>query len=62
MLLGTLGTTLFRNTLPGKSVTRAGKGTIKASQDFWCHPILWLILKYKDIIKINPNLMVLFEK
>ena len=45
MFLGTLGAALLANTLPGKCVIRAGKNTTRAKQDFWRHPILWLILK-----------------
>ena len=41
MLLGTLGTSLLGNLL-------TGKGTIGVGEMFWCHPMLWLILKYKN--------------
>ena len=34
MLLGTLGASLLRNLLIGKSTIRASEGTIRAAQDF----------------------------
>ena len=34
MLLGTLATSLLPNVLAGNGVIRAGKGTVKAGQDF----------------------------
>ena len=34
MLLGTLGASLLGNLLTGKAVTRAGKRSIRAGQDF----------------------------
>ena len=34
MLLGTLGASLLGDLLTGKSVTRAGEGTIRAGQNF----------------------------
>ena len=37
MLLGTLGASLLGNLLIGKGIIRAGKGTIRAAQDFYCH-------------------------
>ena len=50
MLVSLLGTSLL-----GYLV--AGKGTIKIDQNFWCRLILYQILKYKNVIKINLNLM-----
>ena len=55
MLLGALDASLSGNLFTGKVVPAgdgaiwAGKGTIRG-QDFECCLILWLILKYKDII------------
>ena len=43
--------------LSKKDVWRAGKGTIRASQNFKCDLILGRILKYKNIIKTNQNLI-----
>ena len=40
MLLGTLGDSLLGNLLTGKSTNRAGEGTVRAGQDFWCRLIL----------------------
>ena len=40
MLLGTLGASLLGNLLTGKWRIRAGEGTIRAGQYFWCHLIL----------------------
>ena len=36
MLLGILGTILLGNLLKSKGTIRAGRGTIKAGQYFWC--------------------------
>ena len=44
MLLGTLGASFSGNLL-------AGKGTVRASQDFLCCLILQQIFKYKGITK-----------
>ena len=41
-----------------RGVVRAGESTIKASQNFSCLLVLQIILKYKNIIKTNLNLMV----
>ena len=38
--LGTLGARLIGNLLTAKGAIRAGKGTIRAGQNFWCHVIL----------------------
>ena len=40
MLLGTLGTSLLRNIITGKGTIWAGKETIRAGENFECHPIL----------------------
>ena len=40
MLLGKLGARLIGNLLTAKGAIRAGKGTIRAGQNFWCHVIL----------------------
>ena len=48
MLLGTLGSSLLGNTLSGVlrgGIIRAAEGTLKASGNFWCHFILYLILR-----------------
>ena len=42
----------------GERTIGAGESTIKASQNFSCLLVLQLILKYKNIIKTNLNLMV----
>ena len=68
MLLGTLGASLLRNTLAGKGTVRAGYGNKRQekvrsgydSKNFQSCLILLLTLKYKGIIRLNPNLMVLF--
>ena len=64
-----LGTSLLGNILAGKGaiamnqgrgVNRAGEGVIRAGygikMDFKCRLILWLILKYKNIIRMNLDL------
>ena len=58
MLLGILGASLLEDLLTGKCTTRAGESTIRADQDFQCH----LILKYKSIIKTNPNFVVFTQE
>ena len=40
MLLGTCIASLLENLLTGKGTNRAGKGTVRASHDFWCRVIL----------------------
>ena len=40
ILLGTLGASLSGNLLTGKGTTKAGEGTVRASQDFECCLIL----------------------
>ena len=55
MLLGTLGASLLRNLL-GKEVIRVCVGAQRAGEDFYCHLIIWLILKCKSFTKINLNL------
>ena len=39
MLLDTLGASLLRNLLTGKSSIRAGEDTVLTGQDFWCRLI-----------------------
>ena len=67
MLLGTLGASLLGNMLAGKGIAsgsgnKKGKGIVSAGHgkewDFYFRHILWQIFKYKDIIKINQDLMV----
>ena len=60
MLLGSLSASLLGNLLTGKGTIRAGEGTIRAGQDFYL--IIWKILKYKSIIKMNLNLMVFIQE
>ena len=52
MLLGTSGISLLGNLLAGKGTIRSGEGIIRADKNFnKC-------LNYKNIIKMNLNLMV----
>ena len=44
---------------PGKGVIWAGERTIKGDQGLQCRLIIFVILKYKTIIKTNLNLIVL---
>ena len=46
----------------GQRVVWAYEATITAGQDFQCCLILWLILKIKDIFKMNLNLMLFIQK
>ena len=55
MLLGKLGVSLLGNLLTGKGTNRAGEGTIRPGQSFYCQIILLQTLKYKSIIKMNLN-------
>ena len=40
MLLGTLGASFLANLLTGKGKIRAGEGTIRLGENFYCRPIL----------------------
>ena len=64
MLLGTLGATLLGNMLVDIGVIRTSEETIRAVQGCYtiCNTIFWLILKWIDIIKVNPNLMVFIQE
>ena len=60
MLLGIFGASLLGNILANKRINRANVLFVRAGYenkktDFWCHLILWLILKYKSIIKMKPD-------
>ena len=57
MLSGTLASSSLWNLLTGKGKIIAGEGTIRGGQDFEYRLILYGILKYKNIIKMNLNLM-----
>ena len=55
----------------GREVIHAGDGVIWGgigatamswTQDFWYHLMLWLILKHRKIIRINPDLMVFIQE
>ena len=46
----------------GNKVTRAGEGVISAGKNFQFGLILKLILKFKNIIKTNLNLMVFSQE
>ena len=78
MLLGTLGASLLGNLLTGKGILRAGSGNKKGKRnkkgkgiaragtgkqwDLKCRLILYQILKYRNIIKMNQDLMVFFQE
>ena len=69
MLLGTLGASLLGNLLTVKGTItadegtiRAVEGTIRAGGSFQCCPVLQLSLKYKNIMKMNLNLMVFIQE
>ena len=69
MSLGTSSVTLLRSLLTRKrviracgSVIRAGEGRIRSIKDFSYCLILYLILKHKDIIKIDLNFMVFIQE
>ena len=69
MSLGTLSFTLLRSLLTSKrviracgSVIRAGGGRIRATKDFLYCLILYLILKHKDIIKMDLNFMMFIQE
>ena len=63
MLLGTLCASLLENLLEDREI-RGGDGVIEAGdgQDFQCCLLLQLVLKYKNITKMNPDLMVLIQE
>ena len=68
MLLGTLGARLLGNIVAGKGINRAGEGTVRATKrfgkeqkkqkEFLIPPHPLTNLKYKNIIKMNQDLMV----
>ena len=65
MLLGTLSASPLENILTGKRMNREVEGFIRVvygssikNKDFYYRLILYLILKYKSIIKMNLDLMV----
>ena len=69
MSLGTLSVTLLRSLLTSQrviracgSVIRAGGGRIRATKDFLYCLILYLILKHKDIIKMDLNFMMFIQE
>ena len=69
MSLGTLSFTLLRSLLTSKrviracgSVIRAGGGRIRATKDFLYCLILYLVLKHKDIIKMDLNFMMFIQE
>ena len=61
-LLGKSGAILSGNLIAGKGIIRAGDGLIRTGQYFSCCLILWLILKYKDIMKMNRSFMVFIQQ
>ena len=65
MLLGTLRATLLENMLAGEGINRAGDGIIRAgygskesskNKYFLFRPIIYVILKCKNIIRMNLEL------
>ena len=61
MLLWTLGASLLENLLTGKSLIKAGEETIRVGKMFWSQSILYLISKYKIIMKMNLNSMAFIQ-
>ena len=72
MLLDTLGASLFGNMFPGKGIAgygnkrvKKGQGTVRADYgtkiDFQSHLIYRLSLRYRGIIRMNPDLMVFIQ-
>ena len=55
MLLGTLTAILWGSALKGRGVIRAGESTFRAGENFGAAP-------YKNIIKININLIVFIQE
>ena len=69
MSLGTLSVTLLRSLLTSQrviracgSVIRAGGGRIRATKDFLYCLTLYLVLKHKDIIKMDLNFMMFIQE
>ena len=62
MLLGTLGASLLRNILISKATVPADEATIRECENFQCHPVLLLILKYKNVMKINLYLIMFIQE
>ena len=61
LLVDALGASLLGNKFTSKGGMRAGEGKNRAGQDFYCHLILELILKFKNI-RVNLGLWCLFKK
>ena len=61
-LTAALSACLLGNMLAGKVAIQASEGGIRTGQDFWCRLILWLTLKYKNIIRINLNIMMFIQE
>ena len=62
MSLETLAASVLGNALAGKGIVRTGEGVIRARQNFYCYLFLESILMYKNIIKMNLNLMVFIKE
>ena len=61
-MLGTVGASLLGNMLAGKYVIRACEEIVRAGESFWYCLILFLILKFKDNIKMNLDSMAFIQE
>ena len=63
MLLGELAASILRNALSGSGAIRAGdKNNQSWSKKFWCCLIIYLIFKYKTIIRNNLNVILFIQE
>ena len=62
MLLGILATSILGSALRGKGVIKAGEGTTRAGGSFWCPPSFDVAPSYKNVIKMNLNLIAFIQE
>ena len=62
MLLGILATSILGSALTGKGVIKTGEGTTRAGENFWCPPSFDVAPSYKNVIKMNLNLIAFIQE
>ena len=58
----TSGASFLGKIVTGNSIIRASKETIRAAENFLCPLLFFLILIYKNIIKMNLGLILFTEE
>ena len=61
-MLGALGVSLLGNLLISNGTIKSDQDTVRATQKFQCGLIHKQLFKYKDIFKMNPNLMTFIQE